>query len=69
MKACGQEAGVAIGGDGDDGAVDALGKLRAVGRDQQRQVREVGRLGAGGLEDQHVLEGVGEVILAADDVA
>ena len=63
-----QEAGVAIGGDGDDGAVDALGELHAVGRHEQRQVREGGRLGAGGVEDQLVFEGVGEVLLAADDV-
>ena len=63
-----QEAGVAIGGDGDHGAVDALGKLHAVGRHEQREVREGGRFGAGGVEDQHVLEGVGEVLLAADDV-
>ena len=68
MNACGQEAGVAIGGDGDDGAVDALGELHPVGRHQQRQVGEGGRFGAGGVEDQLVLEGVGEVLLAADDV-
>ena len=33
------------------------------------QVREGGRLGSGGVEDQDVFEGVGEVVLAADDVA
>ena len=31
--------------------------------------RELRRRGAGGLENQHVLEGVGEVILPANDVA
>ncbi len=41
MKACGQKSGVAIGGDADHGAVLALGKLGAIGRDQQRQVREL----------------------------
>ena len=39
----GQEAGVAVGGDADDGTVLALGELGAVGRHEQRQVRERGR--------------------------
>ena len=65
----GQEAGIAIGGDADDGAVLALGELGAIGGDQQGEMGELGRLGAEGLEDEQVLEGVGEVILAADDVA
>ena len=65
-----QEAGIAIRGDADHRTVLALGELGAVGRDQQRQVRE--RAAASTperLEDQDVLEGVGEVVLAADDVA
>ncbi len=37
-----QEAGVAIGGHADHRAVAALGKLGAIGRHQQRQVRELG---------------------------
>ena len=40
-NACRQKAGVAIGGHADHRAVAALGKLGAVGRDQQRQVREL----------------------------
>ena len=64
-----QEAGIAVGGDADHRAVAALGELGAIGGHQQRQVGESGRRGAGGLEDQDVLEGVGEVVLAADDVA
>ncbi len=65
----GQEAGIAIGGDADDGAVLALGELGAIGGDEQGEMGELGRRDAEGLEDQQVLEGVGEVILAADDVA
>src|ERR1035441_8778205 len=45
------------------------GKLGAIGRDQQGQVGELRRGGAGGFEDEHMLEGVGEMVLAADDVA
>ena len=37
----GQEAGVAISGDADDGAVLALGELGAIGRDEQREMREL----------------------------
>ncbi len=68
-ESLGQKAGIAIGGDADDGAVLALGELGAIGGDEQGEMRELGRLDAEGLEDQQVLEGVGEVILAADDVA
>ena len=64
-----QKAGVAIGGDADHRAVLALGKLGAIGRHQQRQVREFGRRRAGGFENQHVLERIGDVVLAANDVA
>jgi hypothetical protein len=46
----------------------ALGELGAIGRDEQGQMRELGRRDAEGFEDEQVLEGVGEVILAADDV-
>ena len=49
MKACGQEAGIAISGDADDGAVFALGELGAVGGDEQRQMRELRRLRHRGL--------------------
>ena len=65
----GQEAGVAIGGDADHRAVLALGELGAIGRHQQRQVGERGRGDAEGFEDQDVLEGVGDVVLPAHDVA
>ncbi len=64
----GEEAGIAIGGHADHGAVLALGELGAVGGDEQGKMGELGRLDAEGLEDEQVLEGVGEVILAADDV-
>jgi len=63
-----EEAGVAIGGDGDDGAVDALRELGAVGGDEQREVRELRGFDAGGAEDEDVLERVGEVVLTADDM-
>ncbi len=68
-ESLGQEAGIAIGGDADDRAVAALGELGAIGRDQQGKMGELRRLDAQALEDQQMLEGVGEVILAADDVA
>ncbi len=58
-----QEAGVAVGGDADDGAMAALGELSAVRRYEQRQMRELGRLGAKGLEDEQMFERVGEVVL------
>src|SRR5580704_14610913 len=32
-------------------------------------MRELGRRGAGGFEDQYMLEGVSQMILAADDMA
>ena len=41
-----QKAGIAIGGDADHGPVVALRELGAVGRDQQRQMREVGGVDA-----------------------
>ncbi len=72
MKAGRKETGVAIGGDADDRAVLAFRKLGAVGRDQEREMRELRQGGVRrlcGFEDQDVLEGVGEMILAADDVA
>ena len=64
-----EKAAVAPGGDGDNRAVTPFGELAAVGRDQQRKMRELGRLEAGGAEDQDVLEGVGEMVLPANDVA
>ncbi len=64
-----QESGIAISGDADDRTVAALGELGAIGRDQQGKMRELRRLDTQALEDQQVLERVGEVILAADDVA
>ncbi len=45
----GEEAGVAIGGDADDGAVLALGELGAVGGDEQGKMGELGRLRRRGL--------------------
>ncbi len=68
-KACGQKAGVAIGGHADHRTVAALGEFGAIGRDEQREVREGGRLATGRFEDEHVLESVGEMVLPADDVA
>ncbi len=68
-ESLGQKAGIAIGGDADDGPVLALGELGAVGRDEQRKMRKLRRLCSEALEDEQVLEGVGEVILAANDVA
>ncbi len=47
----------------------ALGELGAVGGDEQRQMGELRRRDAEGFEDEQMLEGVGEVILAANDVA
>src|SRR5271154_3655896 len=47
----------------------AFGELRTVRRNQQREMRELRRLGASALENEHVLVGVREMILAADDVA
>ena len=47
----------------------AFRELGPIGRDQQRQMRELRWSIAGGFEDQNVLEGVRQMILAADDVA
>ena len=47
----------------------ALGELLAVGAVQQRQVGVERRLGAQRLEHEQLLGRVGEVVLAADDVA
>ena len=46
-----------------------LRKLAAIGRDQKRKMREMGRLEAGGAKDQDVLEGVRQMVLPANDVA
>src|SRR5258708_27110401 len=46
----------------------AFGKLRAVGRNQQRQMGKLRWRAAGGFEDEDVFESVGEMILPADDV-
>ena len=54
---------------GDRGLALALAHLRAVGVEDERQVGEVGHLGAERPEEQDVLGRVGEVVLAADDVA
>src|ERR1035438_10562445 len=64
-----QEAGIAVGGDADHGTMLALGKFGAIGGDEQGQVCKLRRIDSESLEDEQVLEGVGEVILAADDVA
>ncbi len=47
----------------------AFGELGSVGGDQQWEVRELGQGGAGSVEDQNVFEGVGEMVLAANDVS
>ena len=47
----------------------ALGEFGAVGGDEQGKMSELGRLCAESLEDEQVLEGICEVILAADDVS
>ena len=39
-----EETGIAIGGDGNDRAVNALRELGSIGRDEQREVRELRRL-------------------------
>ena len=64
-----KESGVAVGGDADHRTVAPLGELRSVGRDKQRKMRELRRRGARAFENEHVLVGVREMILAADDVA
>ena len=63
----GQEAEVAIGRDG-HGAV-ALAEPRLVGPENQRDVPEGGQGIAERLIEQDLPRGVGEVIVAADDVA
>ena len=63
-----QKSGVAIGGDADHGTVAALGKFGTVGRDQQRQMRKLRRRKTRSFEDEHVLESVRQMVLAADDV-
>ena len=64
----GKESGIAISGDADDGAVFAFGELGAVGGNQQRKMGELRRGGTDAFKDEDVLEGVGEVVLAANDV-
>ena len=68
-ESLGEESGIAIGGDADYGAMFPFTQLGAVGGDEQREMGEVGRRDAQALEDQQVLEGIGQVILAANDVA
>src|SRR5438270_3999136 len=64
-----QETGVTVGGHTDHGSVTSLRELGSVGGDQQGQVRELRRSVPCGLEDEHVLEGVAEMVLTADDVS
>src|ERR1700722_3351754 len=64
-----QKACIAIGGHAYDGTVLALGKFGAVGRDEQGKMREMRRGSAQAFKNEQVLEGVGQVILAANDVA
>src|SRR5208282_3951125 len=64
-----EESGVAVGGDADHWTVAALGELRAIGGDEQRKMRKLWRLGASAFENEHMLVGVGEMILAADNMA
>jgi hypothetical protein len=63
------EALVAIRRDRHHFAVLPLRELRAVGRVDERQVRERGRLLAESLVDEDLLVGVGQVVLAADHMA
>jgi len=65
----GEESGIAVSSDADDGTVAAFGKFRSIGSDEERKMGELGRVGAGALENKNVFVGVGEVVLAADDVA
>src|SRR5580658_7905356 len=64
-----EESGVAVSGDADHRTVAALGELGSVGGDEQRKMRKLRRLGACAFEDEHVLVGVGEMVLAANNVA
>ena len=50
MNACGRKPGIAIGGDADHRAVLALRKLGAIGRNQQRQMRETAAARRRGLQ-------------------
>ena len=65
----GEESGIAVSSDADDGTVAAFGKFRSIGSDEERKMGELGRVGSGALENKNVFVGVGEVVLAADDVA
>ena len=47
----------------------ALGKLRPIGRNQQRQVRKLRYRGPQRLKNQNMLERVRQMVLAADDMA
>src|SRR3984957_4199838 len=64
-----QESRVTIRGDAHHRPVLALGQLRTIRRNQQRQMRELRRLRAQGFKNQYVLEGIGQMILAANNVA
>ena len=65
----GQKSGIAVGGNAHDRAVTALGKLGAVGRHQQRKMRELRRLETGGFENQYMFVRIRQMVLAANDVA
>ena len=47
----------------------ALRQLRSIGRNQQRQMRELRRLGTRRLKDQNVLERIRQVVLSANNMA
>ena len=64
-----KKAGIAIGSNGNNRAMLALGKLAPSGATSKRKMREMRRLDAGRVENQNVLERVGEMILPADNVA
>eukprot|EP00958_Prasinococcus_capsulatus_P024870 scaffold3981_cov302-Prasinococcus_capsulatus_cf.AAC.2 len=51
------------------GGAVALGQLAAVGREDERDVRKLRALEAQGVVEESLAEGVGEVLLGADDVA
>ena len=68
-KRGGDKTGVAIGRQRYDLAVVSFGELSLARREYQRQVREFRRRDAERLVDQDLLVRVGQMVLAADDVA
>ena len=67
-KGLGQEPGIAVRSDAHDRPVTALGEFRSVRCDQKWEVRKLRRRETGSFKDQHMLESVGEMVLAANDM-